>query len=194
MPIKSPFHDRIEPLCTSYRWKDWAGYYAVCSFEHCHEREYFAFRQAAGLIDVTPLFKYEVRGPDAAAFLSRVMVKNIAKLKVGRVTYCCWTDDDGKVIDDGTVSRLEEDWFRVTAADPTYHWLKRFSRGWDVSIEDSSRKLGALAVQGPTSRDVLRACSDADLDSLKFFGVTKARLDDLDVWDHAHRVHRRPRL
>jgi len=182
MPIPSPFHDRTAPLCVSYRWKDWAGYIAVCSYDHCHEKEYFAFREAAGLIDVTPLYKYEVHGPDAQRLLARMMVKDITQLKTGVVTYCCWCDDNGKMIDDGTVSRLSEDYYRVTAADPTYHWLQRLSRGLKVTIEDSTAQLGALALQGPNAREILRACSDADMDSLKFFHVTTARMDGLDVW------------
>ncbi len=90
------------------RWKDWAGYFAVCAFDTYPEREYFAFRNGAGMIDVTPLFKYEIQGPDAAAFLSRIMVKNIAKLKIGQVAYCCWCDHQGKLLDDGTVWRFDE--------------------------------------------------------------------------------------
>jgi aminomethyltransferase len=182
MPIPSPFHERTAALCTSFRWKDWAGYCAVCSFDTTHEREYFAFRESAGLLDVTPLYKYEVWGPDAAALLSRMMVRDVAKLKVGRVAYSCWCDDDGKVIDDGTVARLDESYFRMTAADPTLHWLGALSRGLEVKIEDSSARLAALAVQGPTSRDILRAACDADLDKLKFFGVTAARIDGIPVW------------
>jgi aminomethyltransferase len=182
MPIPSPFHQRTAPLCTSYKWKDWAGYYAVCSFDSTHDREYYAFRQAAGMIDVTPLYKYEVYGPDAAALLSRMMVRDIRKLKVGRVAYTCWCDDAGKVVDDGTVSRLEKEYFRVTAADPSYHWLYDLARGYDVTIEDSTRSLAAVAIQGPTSRDILASCSDAALDKLRFFRVTRAELDGLDVW------------
>jgi aminomethyltransferase len=185
MPIPSPFHERTAPLCTSLRWKDWAGYAAVCSYDTAHDREYFAFRESAGLLDVSPLFKYEVHGPDAAALLSRMMVRDVAKLKVGRVAYSCWCDDAGKVIDDGTVSRLDEDYFRVTAADPSLHWLQTVGRGYRASIEDSSSRLAVLALQGPRSREILRAASDADMDALKFFGVTRARfdgLDGLDVW------------
>ncbi|MFQ5351029.1 MAG: aminomethyltransferase family protein, partial [Thermoanaerobaculia bacterium] len=162
--------------------KDWAGYYAVCSYDTTHEREYFAFREAAGLIDVTPLYKYEVYGPDAAALLSRMMVRNVRKLKVGRVGYTCWCDDAGKVVDDGTVSRLEKEYFRVTAADPTYHWLQSLARGYDVTIEDSTRRLAAVALQGPTSRDILNSCCEASLDKLRFFRVKRTRLDGLDVW------------
>jgi len=164
-------------LCTSLLWKEWAGYYAVRSYDTCHEREYFAIRHAAGLIDVTPLYKYEVHGPDAAAFLSYVMVKDISKLKVGRVTYLCWCDDEGKVVDDGTVSRLDADHFRVTAAEPALAWLQRFARPWRVRLEESSEKLAALALQGPNSRKILEQVTDAPLDKLKYFGVTRASLD-----------------
>jgi aminomethyltransferase len=182
MPIPSPFHERTSKLCTSYRWKDWSGYAAVCSYDTTHDREYFAFRESAGLLDVSPLFKYEVHGPDAGALLSRMMVRDVAKLKVGRVGYSCWCDDHGKVIDDGTVTRLAEDYYRVTAADPTLHWLQTVGRGLRVTVEDSSARLAALALQGPRSREILRAASDADLERLKFFGATRARLDGLDVW------------
>jgi aminomethyltransferase len=182
MPIPSPFHERTAPLCTSYRWKDWSGYAAVCSFDTSHDREYFAFRESAGLLDVSPLFKYEVHGPDAAKLLSRMMVRDVGKVKIGRVAYTSWCDDHGKMIDDGTVARLDEDYYRVTAADPTLHWLQALSRGLRVTLEDSSSRLAALAIQGPRSREVLRAASDADIDKLKFFGITRARIDDLEVW------------
>ena len=182
MPVPTMFHSRTSKLCTSMKWKDWAGYFAVCSYDYCHEPEYFAFRHAAGLIDVTPLFKYEVYGPDAAAFLSRLTVKNLTKLKVGRVTYLCWCDDEGKVVDDGTAARLEEDYFRLTAAEPAFSWLKRFGRGYDVTIEDSTDRIGALALQGPTSRNILKQVTDADMDSLKFFGLARCKLDGADVW------------
>lgn len=182
MPIPSPFHERTQALCESYRWKDWAGYYAVSSYDHSHEREYFAFREAAGLIDVSPLCKYEVSGPDAGEFLARVMVRDIRKLNIGRVTYCCWCDDDGKVVDDGTITRLDAQHYRVTAADPSYRWLARLAEPFDVEIEDSTARLGALALQGPTSRDILKACSDLDLDSLRFFGAARGRLEESAVW------------
>ena len=181
MPIGTPFHARTSELCTSLFYKDWAGYYTVCSYDTCHEREYYALRNAAGLIDVSPLFKYEVYGKDAAKFLSRVMVKDINKLKVGRCTYLCWCDDNGKVLDDGTVSRIDDNYFRVTAAEPTFSWLMRQSRRFDVTIEDSTDEIGTLSLQGPTSRDILKNVSDADLDTLRYFGLTKAKLDGVDV-------------
>ncbi|MCZ6508171.1 MAG: aminomethyltransferase family protein [Acidobacteria bacterium] len=181
MPLPSPFHLRIEKLCTSFRWKDWAGYHAVSSFDHSHEREYVAFRQAAGVIDVSPLYKYEVRGRDAGRFLSQVMARDITRLGVGRVTYCCWCDDEGKVVDDGTVTRWGEEHYRVTAAEPSLRWFEQGMQGQDVTIEDSSQRIAALALQGPRSRAVLADCSDAPLDRLEFFRATTARLDGVEV-------------
>jgi aminomethyltransferase len=181
MPIGTPFHARTSELCTSLFYKDWAGYYTVCSYDTCHEREYYALRNAAGLIDVSPLFKYEVYGKDAAAFLSRVMVKNVSELDVGRCAYLCWCDDHGKVLDDGTVFRLDETHFRIAAAEPTYAWLLRQARRFDVDIEDSSDRFGTLSLQGPTSRDILKNVSDANLDNLPYFRLTNAKLDNVDV-------------
>lgn len=181
MPIGTPFHPRTSELCTSLFYKDWAGYHTVCSYDTCHEREYHALRSAAGLIDVSPLYKYEVYGKDAAAFLSRVMVRNVRNLDIGRCTYLCWCDDHGKVLDDGTVSRLDDTYFRVTAAEPTLSWLLRLSRRFDVTIEDSTDSIGTLSLQGPNSREILKNACDADLNSLRYFDLTKAKLDDVDV-------------
>ncbi len=181
MPIQTPFHARTQALCESFRWKQWAGYYAVCSYDTSHDREYFAIRHGSALIDVTPLFKYEVKGKDAAAFLSRVTVKDCTKLKVGQVTYTCWCDDNGKVLDDGTVTRLTEDHFRVTAAEPSYYWFTKLMRGFDVTFEESTDRIATLAVQGPTSRDLLKQVTDIDLDKLTFFKAATGRIDQTPV-------------
>lgn len=181
MPIPSPFHERTAALCQSYRWKEWAGYYAVCAYDHCHEPEYLAVRHATGLLDVTPLFKYSVIGPDAAAFLARVMCRDIRKLKPGRVAYCSWCDERGKILDDGTVACLREHEYRVTSAEPAYFWLQRNRRGFQVTIEDITDDMAALALQGPTSKDLLSAATDADMSALKFFGHTSAQMDDLSI-------------
>jgi aminomethyltransferase len=181
MPIPSPFHERLASLCHSYSWKEWAGYHVVRHFGPSHIPEYFAYRESAGVIDVTPLFKYELRGPDAAEVLSRIMVRGFSKMKPNMVAYTCWCDDRGKIIDDGTVTRLGEDHFFVTAADATLNHFRRVSRGAKVEWEDVTHDIAALAVQGPTSRELLKACSDAKLDDLGFFGSTAARLGDRDV-------------
>jgi aminomethyltransferase len=182
MPIPTPFHERTAALCVSLFWKDWAGYHAVRSYDTAHEREYFTLHHAAGVIDVSPLYKYEVRGPDAAPFLSYVTVKDIRRLKAGRVTYLCWCDDHGKVADDGTVAHLGKDHYRVTAAEPAGAWLAQRSAGFRVQIEDVSASLAALSLQGPTSRAILKdVTAGADLDALRYFGVTEARLSGIPV-------------
>jgi aminomethyltransferase len=181
MSIPTPFHPRTSELCTSLLWKDWAGYYSVCSFDTCHEKEYFALRHAAGMIDVTPLYKYEVHGPGAAAFLSRVMIRNIAKMKVGSVAYMCWCEDGGHVIDDGTVARLDDEYFRVTSTEPNYHWFIRHARGFDVTIEDSTTRLAALSVQGPNARAVVAAATGGEAESLGFFKLVRTRIDGFDA-------------
>ena len=164
MPIPTPFHPRTGPLCKSYRWKDWAGYLAVCAYDTHLDREYNAIRQGAAAIDVTPLFKYDISGPDAGPFLARVLVRDVSKLKPGRMTYLCWCDDAGKILDDGTCARLGDDVYRLTAAEPAYYWLARQAVGFDVTIRDTTAELASLALQGPTSREILRQMTDVDVD------------------------------
>jgi len=182
MPIQTPFFPRTSALCNSMNWKEWSGYYAVSSYDTLHDSEYFAFRYSAGLLDITPLYKYSVKGPDAAAFLSRIVVKNINKLGIGRVSYCCWCTDDGKVIDDGTVMRRSEHEFFVTSAEPCYSWFSRFMRGYDVELEEISEQIAGLALQGPTSRDILKHVCDADLDDFKFFSTRRAKADGFEIY------------
>ena len=181
MPIKSPFFPRTSEMCTSMFWKEWAGYHAASSYETLHDVEYFAFRYSAGLLDITPLYKYEITGPDAASFLSRIMVRDITKLKVGKVTYCCWCNEDGKVVDDGTVMRRDENNYFVTSADPCFSWFSRFTRGYDVNVKDISYEIAGLALQGPTSRDILKQFCEANLDDLKFFSTTLSKVKDFDI-------------
>ena len=181
MPVPSPFHERTAPLCTSWRFKDWAGYGAVCSYDSHHDGEYFAIRESAGLLDVTPLFKAEVQGPEAASFLSRVLTRDVARVRPGRVVYGPWCDDAGRVLDDGTVTRLGEKRFRVTSADPCFHWLLRLSQGYRVSVEDTTRRTAALALQGPTSRAILDHATDGAVGSLRFFGATAATIAGVGV-------------
>ena len=182
MPRQTPFHSRTAKHCTSLYWKVWAGHHAVTSYDTTHDREYYAIRHASALIDVSPLYKYEVFGPDSAAFLSSVMVKEIRRLRVGRVTYLCWCDDAGKVVDDGTVSRLDEDYYRVTAAEPSLGWFAALSRGFDITIEDSRERFGALSLQGPTSRAVISQATEGAAEKLKFFQVIRAKINKAPVF------------
>jgi aminomethyltransferase len=181
MPIGTAVHERTFALCESLNYREWSGYYAVSAYEGHHEHEYNAIRNAAALIDVSPLYKYLITGHDAAKFVDRLITRDVAKMAVGQVFYTPWCDEHGKVIDDGTVSRLEEQRFRWTAADPSLRWFTQNATGMDVHIEDISEEIAALALQGPTSARVLRAVSNADIDSLKYFRVTSGEIAGVPV-------------
>ena len=176
MPKPTPFHDRTFNLCTSYDWMLWGGKYAVRRYDTTHQGEYFALRFAAGLIDVTPLFKYYVKGPDAARYLSWAMTRDLTGLEVGRAAYSCWCDDDGKILDDGPVFRIEEDLYMVTAGEPALAWLSRLASGFDLDLTDRTDQIAGLAVQGPTSRGLLQGLTNFDLGRLRYYGCAKAEL------------------
>jgi aminomethyltransferase len=181
VPIGTAFHDRTLKLCESLNFREWSGYYAASVYEMHHEHEYNAIRNAAALIDVTPLFKYRITGKDSTKFVNRVITRDINKVAVGQVIYCCWCDEQGKVIDDGTISRLEENVYRWTAADPSMRWFHQNALGLDVKIEDISDQLAALALQGPTSGRLLKQVTEADITNLKYFRVTRGKIAGIQV-------------
>ena len=183
MPIGTAFHARTSALCESMSWRDWAGYFAVSTYEVHHEREYNAIRNAAALIDISPLFKYRVSGRDATRLVDRVITRDAGKIAVGQVAYTHWCDGEGKVIDDGTVSHLGPDLYRWTAAEPNLRWITQNALGLDVKIEDISELTAAVALQGPTSRSVLESCAQTEvpLGSLKYFRVTRGRVGAIPV-------------
>ncbi|HVF07536.1 MAG TPA: aminomethyltransferase family protein, partial [Actinomycetota bacterium] len=135
-----------------------------------HDIEYSAIREAAAVIDISPLYKYEVSGPDAMRLLDRVMTRDMTKLRVDRVFYSPWCDEQGKVLDDGTIARLDERTFRITAADPCYRWFTLNATGLDAEIEDITDRTAALALQGRLSREVLQDATGQDWTDLKYFG------------------------
>jgi aminomethyltransferase len=97
------------------------------------------------------------------------------------VIYTPWCDEEGRVIDDGTVSRLEESTYRMTAADPNLRWLRTNALGMDVNIEDISEKTAALALQGPTAGKLLKKVAQADVANLKYFRVTSGSIAGVPV-------------
>jgi aminomethyltransferase len=181
VPIGTAVHERTFKLCESLNYREWSGYYTVSAYETHHEHEYNAIRNAAALIDVTPLYKYWITGKDATRFVNRVITRDIRKIAVGQVIYCCWCDEDGKVIDDGTISRLAENTYRWTAADPSLRWFTQNAAGLDVEIEDISEKIASLALQGPTSGQLLKGVTDADITNLKYFRVTQGKIAGVPV-------------
>jgi aminomethyltransferase len=181
MPIGTAVHDRTFALAESLNYREWSGYYAVSAYEAHHEHEYNAIRNAAALIDVSPLFKYILRGRDAQKLVDRVITRDAMKLAIGQVYYTPWCDEHGKVIDDGTVTRLDETEFRWTAADPSLRWFTQNAIGLDVTIEDVSEQIAALALQGPTSGRLLDAVAEADVRNLKYFRMTRGTIAGVPV-------------
>ncbi len=174
MPLPTPFHTKTAPLNQSQEWRLWSGYFGAGMYEMYHEREYWAIRNAAALIDVSPLFKYEVTGPEALQAVNRIMTRDINACEVGQVFYSPWCDDDGKIIDDGTISRLDDQRFRITAADPSLRWFQDVSHGIDVEIIDVSSELAALALQGPNSCAILSEIV-RNIDQLKYFRLANTQ-------------------
>ena len=181
MPIGTPFHERTFALCESLNYREWSGYYTVSAYETHHDHEYNAIRNASALIDISPLFKYRLTGKDATRLVDRIITRDVRKISVGQVVYTPWCDEHGKVIDDGTVSRLEENVYRWTAADPSLRWFSQNAAGLDVSIEDISESVAALALQGPTSARLLKSIAEADVENLKYFRVTSGSIDGIAV-------------
>jgi aminomethyltransferase len=181
VPIGTAVHENAFRACESLNFREWSGYYAVSVYETHHEHEYNAIRNAAAMIDVSPLYKYIVSGKDATKFVNRVITRDIARVAVGQVIYCCWCDEQGKVIDDGTISRLGENLYRWTAADPSMRWFHQNALGLDVRIEDLSGQMAALAIQGPTSGRLLQKIAGADIVNLRYFRLTHGNIAGVDV-------------
>jgi len=176
MPIGTPFHARTSALSASQNWRIWSGHWVASSYLLLHEYEYHAIRNAAGLIDVSPLYKYEVRGKDAVPFINRLITRDAAKCAVNQAIYTCWCDEEGKVIQDGTVFRLGEDHFRLHLADPSLRWSRINSAGMKVEIEEVTDTIAAVALQGPFSRDILKRITEAEIDRLRFFHFTSGKV------------------
>jgi aminomethyltransferase len=181
MSVGTAFFERQRELNTKLSWGDWSGYHAAAVFADFVDIEYNAVREAAAVIDVTPLYKYEVSGADAALLLDRVVTRDISAMAVNQVIYTPWCDEEGKVIDDGTVTRLEHDRFRVTAADPSYRWFAMNATGLDVEIDDTSEATAGLALQGRLSRHVLERATGQDWFDLRYFRRRPATIAGVDL-------------
>lgn len=177
----TPFHERTARLCMPQNWRRWAGYLVAGSYELTLDREYWAIRHTAALIDVSPLMKYIIEGKDAGRLLNRVVTRDVDKLKVGQVYYTGWCDEDGKMIDDGTLSRLDETTYRLTSADPNLRWLSMNAVGLDVRIAEVTDEVAALSLQGPRSRSVLNRCCESPIDGLRYFHLMSNKLDGVPV-------------
>ncbi len=173
---QSPFYPRTSLLCDSYSWADWSGWLTANSYAMDHTQEYLAIRTACAVFDSSPLYKYLIHGPDASKLMNRVVTQDVSRYAPGQCMYTPWCDDDGKIIDDGVLARLEEQTFRLTAVAPTLYWLEDNAFGLDVSVEEVTEALAVLALQGPYSRELLKVLSNTNIEQLPYFGIIKTKL------------------
>ena len=181
MSVGTAFYPRQRELNVTQAWGEWAGYFSPAVYADFHDIEYSAIREAAAVIDTSPLYKYLISGPDAVRLLDRVITRDASTIRVDQVIYTPWCDDEGKILDDGTVTRLGEREFRITAADPCYRWFRMSATGLDVDVADVSEQLGALALQGKLSREVLQAATGEDWTDVRYFRHRRSRIADVDV-------------
>jgi aminomethyltransferase len=181
MSVGTAFYTRERELNTKGAWGEWSGYFSAAVYADFHDIEYNAIREAAAVIDATPLYKYVVKGRDAARLLDRVVTRDVSRLQVGQVIYTPWCDEDGKCIDDGTITRIADDAYRVTAADPSYRWFELSATNLDVEIDDVSEDLAALALQGRLSREVLEAATGEDWSDVGYFRRRPSSIAGVDV-------------
>ena len=181
MAIGTPFHPRTAPLNKSLNWRQWSGYFSAGCYDDFVQPEYAAIRNKAAMIDVSPLYKYWVTGPDAIRLIQRVFTRDMTKCDVLQAVYTPWCDSHGKVMQEGTVFRLDENEYQVNAAEPALRWLQLNSVGLDVVLEDRSERIAALALQGPTSRDILKEVFEGEIDDLKFFRIRRGTVGGAPV-------------
>lgn len=170
MTLETPFHPRTAELNQARRWRKWSGFFIADSYFPAHDLEYHAIRFSAALFDVTPMCKYRVAGADAARLVDRVITRRVDRIKPMRAIYTPWCDQDGRVLDDGTVALLADGSYFWTSAEPQHGWLDAASEGLNVTIEDLTERICALSLQGPCSRDVLSGAVGRDMSDLPFFG------------------------
>lgn len=170
--LDTPFQPRLDALAKTNDWYNWAGYRAPHSLWD-EELEYFAIRSQCALFDISPMIKYRIEGPDAEALCNKVTLRDVTKLRPGRVHYTAWCDDEGFVLDDGTLFRLSQTRFRLCSQERHLPWLLDSAIGFDVTVEEETEAVAGLALQGPTSFACLRAAGFAGLEKLKVFDLAE---------------------
>lgn len=177
----TPFHPRTSELLESYDWGEWAGWLSANVYGLDHTHEYLAIRTSCGVFDTSPLYKYQIQGPDALRLMNRVVTQDVSRYGVGKSMYTPWCDDKGKIIDDGIVARIDEQTFRMTAAEPTLFWLEDNAMNLNVTIEDITESYGIMAIQGPCSLEVIRRLTQANVNGLRYFSLMDIKLAGISV-------------
>ena len=176
----TPFHERTSALNETGLWEHWSNHLAAVRYQSSEKFEYFAVRNAAGLFDSSPLYKYRIVGPDAERFLAGVMVRDVRTCAPGHAQYTAWCDDRGYVVEDGVLLRLGPEEFILTAAEPNFAYFEALVGRLDVGIDEISDELAVLAVQGPRARALLSALSP-DVAKLPYFGLTPTKIGKVAV-------------
>ncbi len=176
----SPFHSRQKELNKLREWSRWADYLSVPAY-YSASLEYFAARNSCAVFDLTPMIKHRVSGPDALAYLNRLVTRDVSKLKPGRVGYTVWCTDEGQVIDDGTIFHLSEGVYRVCSQEHQLDWFLTSAFGFDVEVVDETHEVAALALQGPTSCAVLKKLGLQGIENLTPFGLKAFPFGDTEL-------------
>ena len=183
MPLTTPFHSRLDPLNETRIWKHWSGYLVAPRYQYSEIAEYYAIRNSVAVLDTSPLFKYRISGGDSEQFLQRAMVRDVGKCKIGQCQYTCWCNEAGFVIQDGVITRIADDEYLLTSAEPSLRYFQILAKQFEfnqVVIEDISKAYGILAVQGPHSRTVLGKLTQS-VESLNYFTATRAEIAGCQV-------------
>jgi aminomethyltransferase len=180
MVLTTPFHERLAPLNETGLWEHWANHLVASRYQMSEKFEYFAVRNAAGLFDTSPLYKYRLHGPDAERFLAGVLARDIRTCPPGHAQYTVWCDDRGFVIEDGVILRHAADEFVLTAAEPNLAYFENLVGRLDVGIEEVTDRWAILAIQGPKSRDLLASVADG-VAALPYFGLVRTTIAAVPV-------------
>ncbi|HEX9551491.1 MAG TPA: aminomethyltransferase family protein [Candidatus Limnocylindrales bacterium] len=176
----TPFHERTAALNETGIWEHWSNHLVATRYQMSEKFEYFAIRNAAGLFDTSPLYKYRIHGPDAERYLAGVLARDIRTCPEGRAQYTIWCDDRGFIVEDGVVLHVAPGEYLLTAAEPNLAWFRALIDGLDVAVDDVSADWGVLAVQGPKSRDILAGLAP-DVARLAYFDVIATTIADVPV-------------
>lgn len=169
----TPFYERQKVRNVVHDWGRWAGYLAPRTYIDLSE-EYTAVRNNASVFDVTPMRKYRISGPDAMDYINRLVTRDMTRVGEDRVAYIVWCDDEGKIIEDGTVFRLGPQDYRLCCQEHMLYWLNAAAIGFTVQVRDETHEVAGLALQGPTSYTILsRMGFGSQLADLKPFQLTR---------------------
>lgn len=174
------FHDRTRALNTTELWSHWAGYLSAERYQLSEKFEYFAIRNSAGMFDTSPLYKYRIQGGDAETFLAGLLARDIRKCRPGNAQYTIWCDDNGFIIEDGVIIRQSETEFLLSTAGPNLAYFEDRIGRLQVTIDDISDEMAALAVQGPRSKTILTELIP-EVAKLGYFQATEAKIGDAPI-------------